>query len=94
MINDFRFYKYYTYGDLDEYGQLTLPTIPEGQIFMSIHLTSQSIQDNINYSGAQYVGITHAKLTDKNLIEYNGKKLKVLYINDKGRYNQVFMAET
>jgi hypothetical protein len=93
MINDSKYYKYYTFGAPDEYGQLTLPTMPEGQVKMAIFLTSQSIQDNINYKSAQYIGLTHAKLTDENVIEYEGRKLKVLYVNATGRYNQVFMSE-
>ena len=94
MINaEMRLYNYFTYGTNDEYGQPALAFDAQGTIKMSIALTSQSIQDNINYQDAQYIGLTHdANITDKYVIEYGSEKLKVLYINTAGRYKQVFMA--
>lgn len=94
MINaNMRTYEYYTYGKQDAYGQLSLSSAPMGQIKMSINLTSQSIQDNINYQSAQYMGLTHAKVDDTFVIQYGKQQLKVLYVNSFGRLNQVFMAE-
>lgn len=96
MINaQFRKYNYFTIGTKDEYGQEILPsalTTPTGEVTMAINLTSQSIQDNINYKSAQYMGLTHAKVDDTFIIEFNGERLKVLYVNSNGRLNQVFMA--
>lgn len=94
MINaEMRLYNYFTYGIDDGYGQPELAAEAQGTIKMAIALTSQSIQDNINYRDAQYIGLTHdANITDKYVIEYGSEKLKVLYINTKGRYKQVFMA--
>ena len=89
-----RFYKYTKYSAENAYGQLTLPNNPVGEVKMAIHTTSQSIQDNINYQGATYLGLTYSSLLDdKCVIFYGDKKLKVLYINQEGRLNQVFMVE-
>jgi hypothetical protein len=94
MINaDMRLYTYSTLGSCDEYGQPIQSKDPMGEIKMSIHLTSQSIQENALYSGATYVGLTMAQVDDSFVIHYKDKKLKVLYVNPYGRYNQVFMAE-
>ena len=97
MINaNFRQYNYFTLGTKDEYGQDTLPAkdaTPVGKVTMSINLTSQSVQDNINYKGAQYMGLTHAKVDDTYVIEYGEERLKVIYVNTSGRLNQVFMEK-
>lgn len=94
MINaNMRLYNYFTLGEDDGYGQPALSTDPVGQIKMAINLTSQSIQDNINYKEAQYIGLTHAKVDDTYVIEYGNVRLKVLYVNELGRYNQVFLQE-
>ena len=94
MINaDMRLYNYFTIGDNNGYGQPTLSSEPVGQIKMAINISSQSIQDNINYKDAKYVGLTHAEVKDTFVIEYGSEKLKVLYINPKGRFKQVFLTE-
>lgn len=93
MINTaMRFYNYFTLGTVDEYGQLTPDfTKPKGIVKMSINTTSQSIQDNIRYQDATYIGLTHADVNDTYIIDFKGEKLKVLYVNDMGRLKQVFM---
>lgn len=94
MINaDMRLYNYFSLGTEDEYGQQTISNEPVGQVKMAINVSSQSVQDNINYTGATYVGLTHAKVDDTYVIEYGEERLKVLYVNTKGRLNQVFMAK-
>lgn len=94
MINaDMRLYSYSTFGTDDKYGQPILSEDPVGEIKMSIHLTSQAIQENALYSGATYIGLTMANVDDSFVIHYGTKNLKVLYVNPYGRYNQVFMAE-
>ena len=94
VINaDIRLYNFFTIGTEDEYGQMVVSNEPVGQIKMAINISSQSVQDNINYTGATYVGLTHAKVDDTYIIEYENERLKVLYVNDKGRLNQVFMAK-
>ena len=88
-------YCYYTLGTEteNEYGQAITIDEPAGTIRMAINITSQSVQDNINYSGAQYIGLTKNKsINDTWIIDYKGTKLKVLYVNPQGRYTQVFMA--
>lgn len=94
MINaNMRSYNFFTLGNADEYGQAQTSKEPVGQIKMSINLTSQSIQDNINYENAQYIGLTHADVDDTYIIEYGEERLKVLYVNYFGRLNQVFMSK-
>ena len=94
MINaDMRLYDYFLYEGKDAYGSPTLSEEPKGQIKMTINITGQSIQDNINYSGATYVGLTHSLLDDSYVIQYGEEKLKVLYVNPKGRMKQVFLAQ-
>lgn len=93
ISNDMREYDYYFYEVEDEYGQLTLSDYPIGSVKMAIYPTSQSIQDNINYTGANYIGLTYSILNDTEVIEYKSEKLKVLYVNRLGRLNQVFMAK-
>lgn len=95
MINaNIHTYNYFTYGEPDEYGQPVLSKEPVGAVKMAIYTTSQSIQDNINYKDATYLGLTHdAKVNDTYVIEYGEERLKVLYVTP-GRLNQVFMART
>lgn len=99
MINaNMRDYSYYLF-DIDNlYGQQALikddngePVI-QGTVKMSIHNTSTSIQDNINYKGATYIGLTMDKaISDTYVIQYGEERLKVLYITSQGRYKQVFL---
>lgn len=97
MINtDMRLYNYFLLGALDEYGQRTLPdknAKPVGTIKMAINISSQAVQDNINYKDASYTGLTHTYVDDTYIIEYENKRLKVLYVNPKGRLKQVFLQE-
>lgn len=94
MINaNMRLYDYFTFGKEDEYGQAQLSSEPVGQIRMSINLTSTTVQENINYKDAQYMGLTHAKVDDTYVIQFGDERLKVLYVNPFGRYNQVFMEQ-
>jgi hypothetical protein len=88
-----RFYKFTKYSADNAYGEMTLPSEPIGEVKMTIHTTAQSIQDNINYKGATYIGLTNSLLDDKTVIFLGELKLKVLYVNTEGRLNQVFMAE-
>ena len=95
MINtDFRLYDYSTFGEDDGYGMPQLSEEPKGQIKMAINISSQSIQDNILYKDCSYVGLTQdANVDDTYVIRYGKGKLKVLYVNPKGRYKQVFLKE-
>lgn len=97
MINtNMRFYDYLLLRNKDTYGQLPPPKItdtPAGIIRMAINISSQTIQDNINYKGCNYIGLTKDKITDKYFIKYENRLLKVLYINPMGKYKQVFLSE-
>lgn len=95
MINtNFRSYDFFTFGELDSYGQPQLSTEPKGKVKMAVFTTSQNIQDNILYSNASYMGLTHDKaVNDSYVIDYNGTKLKVLYVGKQGRLQAVFMAK-
>ena len=67
--------------------------VVQGKVKMAINISSQGVLDNIKYKDAQYVGLTHENVNDKLVIDYEGSMLKVLYINPKGRYKQVFLSE-
>lgn len=86
-----RLYDYFTFGELNAYGQPTLSSNPKGQIKMAINISSQSVQDNLRYKDATYIGLTHAKVDDTFVIQYGDERLKVLYVNPKGRLKQVFL---
>ena len=93
MINaQMRLYDYYTIGEKDKYGQPVAATEVKGQIKMAINLISESIDESSLYTGAQYTGLTHNAIDSKCIIQYGDEKLKVLYVNPYGRFNQVFMA--
>ena len=94
MINvDMRLYDYFTFGENNEYGQAQLSKEPQGKIKMAIYISSQSVQDNINYKDCKYIGLTNSLLDDSYVIQYGDAKLKVMYINPKGRVKQVFLTE-
>lgn len=97
MINtQMRLYDYFTLGEADEYGQVTIPgedAAPLGKIKMAINITSQSVQDNINYQDCNYIGLTMAAVTDKFVIKFGEERLKVLYVNPIGRMKQVFLKK-
>lgn len=92
MINaDMRQYDFFTLGEENEYKQATISKEPKGKVLMAINIASQSVQDNIYYKECQYVGLTRANVDDTYIIGYRNEKLKVLYVNPKGRMKQVFM---
>ena len=92
MINtDMRLYTYSTLGENDEYGQPQI-SASTGSIKMAINIISQSIGDNIKYKEATYIGLTQAYVDDTFIIDFGEEKLKVMYVNPKGRYKQVFMS--
>lgn len=93
MINtDMRLYDYFTFGEADIYGQPQLSENPKGTIKMAINTISQSIQNNIRYQDCTYIGLTTAEVKDTYVIQYGNERLKVLYVNPKGRFKQVFMG--
>lgn len=102
IMANMRSYEYYLYDtENNEYGQKVLikdsngePKV-QGTIKLNINITSQSIQDNINYKNAQYIGLTYnTAINDSFVVKYDDKtNLKVLYVNPLGRLKQVFLGE-
>lgn len=87
-------YNYFTLGNDDDYGQPQTALIPAGEVKLSISLSSQSKTDNVLYATAAYIGLTtEDKLTVSSIVDYNGNKLKVVYINPFGRYKQVYLEQ-
>jgi hypothetical protein len=76
----------------DAYGQ-PQTTEEAGTVKMAINFGSEALQEHPLYSGAQYTGLTLNKSVDATyIIQYGEERLKVLYVNTKGKYTQVFMA--
>ena len=91
MINtEMRLYDYFQYEDENAYGQPRLSD-KKGQIKLAIYTTNQSVQDNIRYKDATYLGVTHESINDSFVIQYGEEKLKVLYVNPQGRYKLAYM---
>ena len=90
-----RLYDYYKTVNNAEYGQENLPAAnatPEGKVKLSIFPISTGTQENILYSNCSYVGLTFdAEIDDKYVIQYVKERLKVMYIQPKGRFKQVFL---
>lgn len=93
MINSqMKKYNYYTLNNNDEYGQ-PQPIKADDTIKIAINFVTETLQENPLYSGVQYTGLTLNKsINSSYIIEYGDEKLKVLYVNKAGRYNQVFLA--
>lgn len=92
ISRDMQVYNYYTLGDSSGYGQPTISQEAQGTIKISINTISTAIEDSAKYKSAQYIGLTKEPVTDKYVIAFGNEKLKVLYVNPKGRYKQVFMV--
>lgn len=93
IMLEMKHYDYFTFGANDEYGQPVLSQEPEGTIKMAIYNTATSTQDNVLYTDASYVGLTSdAEVNDTYVIDTDKERLKVLYVQPKGTWKQVFMA--
>lgn len=95
MQQNMKKYDYFLYGEDDAYGEAQLSEEVNGQVTMAIYVSNKSVQDNINYQNANYVGLTNDRSIDDNyVIQYGDERLKVLYIVDAGakHYRQVFMS--
>jgi hypothetical protein len=93
-----RFYEYYLLADND-YGQTTLikdadgDPVTQGAVKISITNLTKAVTDDIRYTDATYIGLTHDKsISDAYVIKYGDELLKVLYVNKTGRYTQVFLG--
>lgn len=93
MVNaNMRIYDYFTYGEQDAYGQPKLSEDVQGTVKMAIHIASQGIKDSATYTGTEYIGLTHADVDSKYVIQYGDEKLKVLYVNPTGTWKQVYLT--
>lgn len=94
MINaQMRNYDYFIFGENNAYGQPSLSEDKKGTVKMAIHLITETLEDNIFYSGANYIGLTFDSAIDSTyVIQYGEEKLKVLSVNPQGRYIQVSLA--
>lgn len=89
-----RAYDYFTIGDKNAYGQAVSDNEVKGTIKMAISISSQTVQDNINFKDCTYIGLTTDKsVNDKMVIQYGQEKLKVQYVNPRGRFIQVFLKQ-
>lgn len=90
---EMRLYSFSTLGNTDDYGQAQA-TENVGFVRMAIYTNSQNAADNIMYKDASYIGFTQDKTIDDNyIINYGNERLKVLYVNPRGRIKQVFMQK-
>ena len=93
--NNMKLYNYYTLDEIDDYGTNQVSEKISGQVKLSIFLQTKQLSDNSIYKEAQFTALTNDKdINEKYLIEYNNMLLKVLYINDLGRYRQIYLGST
>ena len=99
ISSNMRTYDYYLLGDDNGYGQITLirddnaNPIKQGEVKLSITTLTKTVTDDIRYTDASYLGLTHDKnIDDTYVIQYGQELLKVQYVNKDGRYTQVFMS--
>lgn len=93
--SNMKLYNYRTLGELDEYGTEQISKQVSGQVKLSIFLQTKQLSDNSIYKDVQFTALTNDKdINEKYLIEYNNMLLKVLYINDLGRYRQIYLGST
>lgn len=91
--SNMKLYNYYVLNELDDYGTNQASEEVKGQVKLSIFLQTKQLSDNSIYKETQFTALTNDKdINEKYLIEYNEKLLKVLYINDLGRYRQVYLG--
>lgn len=82
-------YNYRTCEVFDEYGDAVISNDVKGTIKMCINVISQN---NELFDGSTFLGLTQAEVNNTYVIEYEDLKLRVLYVQPKGRYKQVYMG--
>lgn len=86
-------YEYFLLGVDNGYGQTTITPEPQGTIKISINTLTKAVSDDIRYSDASYIGLTHDRtIDDTYVIKYGQELLKVQYVIPDGRYTQVFLG--
>lgn len=92
IMCDMKECNFYTYGGKNSYGQPQLSEQPQGTIKIAIYTVSNALQQNILYKDAAFVGLTtDAGVNDTYVIEYEKERLKVLFVQQKGRFKQVHL---
>lgn len=86
-------YSYKVLSQRNSYGQISVPTAASGYIKMNIQMLNQSNTNDLLYSDATFIGLTQDYVDDTYIIINGSKELKVLYVNDAGRYKQVWLKE-
>lgn len=89
--------KEYPYSKYNEgrnsYGEMTTEFIPIGSIRMAINIINQATNNYVQYSEADYIGLTNDEVEDTYIIHYGNEKLKVKYVNPIGRLKQVALVK-
>lgn len=94
IANTMRLYEYRLLETNNDYGTSDISEV-KGQVKLSINLLNQQVSEEAIYKSAQFIGLTQDKnIDDTYFIEYDNMLLKVLYINEKGRYRQVYLQRT
>lgn len=90
MINrQTRKYSYSVLGDTDSYGQETVTET--GTIDIAIAYQTFNVDGNLRYTTDKFVGVTNDNITDKYIIQYGDKKLKVTYTFPSNGRNYVYL---
>lgn len=95
MINSqMKDYTYSIYSEHEnEYAEKTISATGGGTVKIAINLMNNQIVDNALYKTASYIGLTFSSaINDTCIIDYEGEKLKVLYVVPQGRMKQVFLS--
>lgn len=86
-------YEYYLLGVDNGYGQITITPDVQGTVNISIATLTKAVTEDLRYSNASYLGLTHDKnINDTYVIKYGNELLKVQYVIPDGRYTQVFLG--
>ena len=79
------------YIDSDEYGQPVLDTENPQSIELTFGLYNHTETEDVRYQDVEYTGLTQYEVSDKNVIQLDGKNYKVKFVNPFGRIKQVFL---
>lgn len=77
----------------DEYA-CNLPYAPTGEVVEgTLGIYSHTQVEDIRYSHADYIMLTKDEVTDDMILERDGSKYKVEFVNPYGRLKQVYLSE-
>lgn len=86
-------YNLFTLGELDDYGMRKPLTDTESTITGSLGLYSHSPVEDVRFNEVQYTMLTKDSLDEGCVIADEDKMYKVVFTNEFGRLNQVFLKE-